>query len=177
MEKENFPELSLDLSKILEHLNSLNEDYEKIRYLRQYTHLLAVYAEHEPYKVESLLSKLPNVFQEEVWDFYIQENDVIEKTKDGSEKNDNEKQNVIKKRWLQGYNDKLEKLFYKRLKNEIGDFKMDNLQADDGKDIYGLFQKSYAPIGLHVDSGFNFEDQIYRPVSYTHLTLPTNREV
>ena len=74
----------------------------------------------------------------------------------------NKKQNVIKKRWLQGYNDKLEKLFYKRLKNEIGDFKMDNLQADDGKDVCGLFQKSYAPIGLHVDSGFNFESQIYR---------------
>ena len=55
-----------------------NEDYEKIRYLRQYTHLLAVYAEHEPYKVESVLSKLPNVFQEEVWDLYIQENDVFE---------------------------------------------------------------------------------------------------
>ena len=97
MEKENYPGLSLDLSKILEHLNTLNEDYEKIRYLRQYTHLLAVYAEHEPYKVESILSKLPNVFQEEVWDLYIQENDVIEKPKDGSEKNDNEKQNVIKK--------------------------------------------------------------------------------
>ena len=46
MEKENYPGLSLDLSKILEHLNTLNEDYEKIRYLRQYTHLLAVYAEH-----------------------------------------------------------------------------------------------------------------------------------
>ena len=74
----------------------------------------------------------------------------------------NKKQNVIKKRWLQGYNDKLAKLFCERLKNEIGDFKMDNLQADDGKDIYGLFQKSYAPIGLHVDSGFNFESQIYR---------------
>ena len=74
----------------------------------------------------------------------------------------NKKQNVVKKRWLQGYNDKLEKLFCERLKNEIGDFKMDNLQTDDGKNIYGLFQKSYAPIGLHVDSGFNFENQIYR---------------
>ena len=97
MQQENFPELNLDLSKILEYLNTLNEDNEKIRYLRQYTHLLAVYAEHEPYKVESVLSKLPNVFQEEVWDLYIQENDVIEETKDGSEKNGNEKQNVIKK--------------------------------------------------------------------------------
>ncbi len=45
----------------------------------------------------------------------------------------NKKQNVIKKRWLQGYNNKLEKLFCERLKNEIGDFKMDNLQAMNGK--------------------------------------------
>ena len=97
MENENYPELSLDLSKILEHLNNLNEDYEKIRYLRQYIHLLAVYAEHEPYQVESILSKLPNVFQEEVWDLYFQENDVIEDIMEVSEKNGNEKQNVIKK--------------------------------------------------------------------------------
>ncbi len=74
----------------------------------------------------------------------------------------NKKQNVIKKRWLQGYNEKLEKIFYDRLKNEIGDFKMDNLQTDDGKDILGLFQESYNPIGLHVDSGFNLKNFIYR---------------
>ncbi len=74
----------------------------------------------------------------------------------------NKKQNVIKKRWLQGYSKKLEDLFCKKLKNEIGDFKMDNLKADDGKDIYGLFQESYAPIGLHVDAGFNLENLIYR---------------
>ena len=74
----------------------------------------------------------------------------------------NKKQNVIKKRWLQGYNEKLEKLFCEKLKNEIGDFKMDNLKSDDGKDIYGLIQESYEPIGLHVDSGFNFENLIYK---------------
>jgi len=74
----------------------------------------------------------------------------------------NKKQNVIKKRWLQGYSKKLEDLFIKRLKNEIGDFKMDNLKTDDGKDIYGLFQESYSPIGLHVDAGFDFKDLIYR---------------
>ena len=38
------------------------------------------------------------------------------------------KQNVIKKRWLQGYNKNLENMFYERLRNEIGEFKMDNLQ-------------------------------------------------
>ena len=31
----------------------------------------------------------------------------------------NKKQNVIKKRWLQGYNKKLENLFCEKLKNEI----------------------------------------------------------
>ena len=74
----------------------------------------------------------------------------------------NKKQNVIKKRWLLDYSKELENLFYERLKEQIGDFKMDNLKTDEGKDIYGLFQESYNPIGLHIDGGFNFEDQIYK---------------
>ena len=74
----------------------------------------------------------------------------------------NKKQNVIKKRWLQGYNEKLEKLFCERHKKEIGDFKMDNLQDENGKDVYGLIQESYAPIGLHVDGGFELTNQIYK---------------
>jgi|TARA_B110000438_G_scaffold287830_1_gene320592 hypothetical protein len=74
----------------------------------------------------------------------------------------NKKQNVIKKRWLMEYSLEMEKLFYERLKNEIGDFKMDNLKTDEDKDIYGLFQESYNPIGLHIDGGFNLEDQIYK---------------
>ena len=52
----------------------------------------------------------------------------------------NKKQNVIKKRWLVEYGKDLERLFYKRLKNEIGDFKYDNLNTDNGKEILGLFQ-------------------------------------
>ena len=40
----------------------------------------------------------------------------------------NKKQNVIKKRWLIDYGKDLEKLFYNRLKNEIGDFKYDKFQ-------------------------------------------------
>ena len=74
----------------------------------------------------------------------------------------NKKQNVIKKRWLFDYGKELEELFFKRLKNEIGDFKYDNLKADDGSDILGLFQESYNPIGLHIDGGFNFNDVIYK---------------
>jgi len=74
----------------------------------------------------------------------------------------NKKQNVIKKRWLQGYSDKLEKLFLEKLRNEIGDFKMDNLVDENGKDVFGLIQESYAPIGLHVDGGFELKNQIYK---------------
>ena len=74
----------------------------------------------------------------------------------------NKKQNVIKKRWLLDYNKNLEKLFVDKLKNEIGDFKMDNLKTDNDNDILGLFQESYNPIGLHSDSGFNMKDIIYK---------------
>ena len=74
----------------------------------------------------------------------------------------NKKQNVIKKRWLMEYGKELERLFYERLKNEIGDFKYDNLKTEDGKDILGLFQESYNPIGLHIDGGFNLNDIIYK---------------
>ena len=74
----------------------------------------------------------------------------------------NKKQNVIKKRWLYNFGSELEELFYNKLKNEIGDFKYDNLKSEDGKDILGLFQESYNPIGLHIDGGFDFNNLIYK---------------
>ena len=74
----------------------------------------------------------------------------------------NKKQNVIKKRWLKNYSEELEALFYNRVKNEIGDFQMDNLQDEKGKDIFGLIQESHAPIGLHVDAGFELKNHIYK---------------
>ena len=66
----------------------------------------------------------------------------------------NKKQNVIKKRWLQGYNKILDGLYQTKLKDILGDFKMDNLQSDIGEDFLGLFQESFAPLDMHVDSGF-----------------------
>ena len=74
----------------------------------------------------------------------------------------NKKQNVIKKRWLQGFNVNLENIFKKRLEDEIGPFKMDNLKDENGNDILGLIQESYSPIGLHVDAGFDAKNQIYK---------------
>ena len=74
----------------------------------------------------------------------------------------NTKQNVIKKRWLKDTNQELESIFFERVSNEIGDFKMDNLKDEKKEDILGLFQESYNPIGLHVDAGFNTEEIIYK---------------
>ena len=74
----------------------------------------------------------------------------------------NKKQNVIKKRWLKNINNELENLFYSKIKNTIGNFKMDNLKDENNEDILGLFQESYNPIGLHVDAGFNSEEIIFK---------------
>ena len=74
----------------------------------------------------------------------------------------NKKQNVIKKRWLKNYNEELENLFYKKVKNEICDFKMDNLKDEKNFNIFGLFQESYNPIGLHVDAGFDLNEIIFK---------------
>ena len=107
-------------------------------------------------KTESPPKIIKNLYnKEEIQDF-------LELYKDLPVTTHNKKQNVIKKRWLQGYNEKLEKLFFERLKKEIGDFKMDNLKDENNKDVYGLIQESYAPIGLHVDGGFELKNQIYK---------------
>tara|TARA_B100001248_G_C27239671_1_gene388786 strand:+ start:50 stop:757 length:708 start_codon:yes stop_codon:yes gene_type:complete len=74
----------------------------------------------------------------------------------------NKKQNVIKKRWLKKFDDELENLFCERVRNEIGDFRMDNLKDEKNEDILGLFQESYNPIGLHVDAGFDLEEIIFK---------------
>ena len=74
----------------------------------------------------------------------------------------NKKQNVIKKRWLKKSDDELENLFCERVRNEIGDFRMDNLKDEKNEDILGLFQESYNPIGLHVDAGFDLEEIIFK---------------
>lgn len=74
----------------------------------------------------------------------------------------NLKQKVVKKRWLEGYGKELENLFISRLKSQIGDFKMDNLMTEDGKECFGLFQESVNPLKLHVDAGFNLNDLIYK---------------
>ena len=74
----------------------------------------------------------------------------------------NKAQKAIKKRWLQGYNEKLDKIFVTRLKNEIGDFKFDMLKSEEGKDFFGLIQQCYLPLPTHTDTGFDLNDTIYK---------------
>lgn len=76
----------------------------------------------------------------------------------------NKKQNVRKKAWLQNYNKDLDKIYFSKLRDALGDFKMDNLKSDSGEDYYGLFHESFSPLQMHVDSGFNKKDIIYKQV-------------
>ena len=74
----------------------------------------------------------------------------------------NKKQNVKKKRWISSFSEDLENWYYEKLKQVLGPFRMDNLVSEDKKEILGLFQESYSPIGLHVDSGFDQNNFFYK---------------
>ncbi len=76
----------------------------------------------------------------------------------------NKKQNIRKKAWIQNYNKELDKIYFNKLKDVLGDFKMDNLKSESGEDYYGLFHESFSPLPIHVDSGFHAEDIIYKQV-------------
>ena len=76
----------------------------------------------------------------------------------------NSKQNIRKKSWQQNFNKELDKIYFKRLKEALGDFKMDSLKSSKGEDYYGLFHESFSPLPIHVDSGFDEEAIIYKQV-------------
>ena len=76
----------------------------------------------------------------------------------------NKKQNVRKKSWIANYNKELDKIYFDKIKDVLGDFKMDTLKDKTEKYYYGLFHESFSPLSLHVDSGFNEEDIIFKQV-------------
>ena len=76
----------------------------------------------------------------------------------------NKKQNIRKKRWIQNYNRELDKIYFDKIKDVLGDFKMDNLKSETGEDFYGLYHESFLPLPLHADTGFNEEDIIFKQV-------------
>ena len=76
----------------------------------------------------------------------------------------NNKQNIRKKAWLQNFNKELDEIYFSRLKEVLGDYKMDSLKSDKGEDYYGLFHESFSPLPMHVDSGFDEGATIYKQV-------------
>ena len=76
----------------------------------------------------------------------------------------NKKQNIRKKVWIKNYNKELDKIYFNKIKDVLGDYKMDNLKSQTGEDYYGLFHESFSPLPIHVDSGFHAEDIIYKQV-------------
>ena len=76
----------------------------------------------------------------------------------------NKKQNIRKKVWIKNYNKELDKIYFNKIKDVLGDYKMDNLKSETGEDYYGLFHESFSPLPIHVDSGFHAGDIIYKQV-------------
>jgi len=73
MQSENNVQLKLDISEAIDHANSVENRWEKLRYLRQFARLLTKYAEHEPFQVEKIVSEMPREIREEIWKIYSEE--------------------------------------------------------------------------------------------------------
>lgn len=88
---------------------------------------------------------------------------------------DNKRQKIIKKKWPIDFNKELQIKYTQKLKEVIGDYEMDNPDTREGKKSLGLFQESYMPVTLHVDTGFDFEKIIFKqtllPLSDTGETI------
>ena len=76
----------------------------------------------------------------------------------------NKKQNIRKKGWVQNYNKELDRLYSKKIREVIGDYKMDSLTSENGDELFGLFHESFSPLPLHVDSGFSEINIIFKQV-------------
>ena len=78
---------------------------------------------------------------------------------------------VRKKSWVKNYNKELDEMYFGKLKEILGDYKMDTLKSDKGEEYYGLFHESFSPLPLHVDTGFDLNAIIYKQV-ITPLIAP-----
>jgi hypothetical protein len=74
----------------------------------------------------------------------------------------NKRQKIIKKKWIASFYTNLQKIFIQKLKKKLGNFKLDNPKTKNSLSSFGLFQESYKPVGLHVDTGFDFKKIIFK---------------
>ena len=88
---------------------------------------------------------------------------------------DNKRQKIVKKKWSDEFKKDLQNTYTKKLKKIISDFQMDNPRTKNGKKSLGLFQESFMPVTLHVDTGFDFDKVLYKqtllPLSDTGETI------
>jgi hypothetical protein len=75
---------------------------------------------------------------------------------------DNKRQKIVKKKWNINFYPTLQKIFIKKMKKKIGNFKLDNPKTKNNLSSFGLFQESHKPVGLHVDTGFNIKKIIFK---------------
>ena len=111
-------------------------------------------------QIKSLESspKILNIFSEKEIKMIQELYDIL------PEKVFNKKQNIRKKAWIQNHNKELDVLYFNKLKDILGDYKMDTLKSESGEDYYGLFHESFSPLPLHVDTGFDENAIIYKQV-------------
>ena len=74
----------------------------------------------------------------------------------------NVRQQIIKKKWSIKFYPDLQKKYLKKLTSVIGKFEMDNPETKENHKSLGLFQESFKPVTLHVDTGFDFNKIIYK---------------
>ncbi len=74
----------------------------------------------------------------------------------------NQRQKIVKKKWSKKFFPELQSVYKKKLKSVIGNFSMDNPNNKSGEESLGLFQESFMPVSLHVDTGFDFNKIIYK---------------
>ena len=74
----------------------------------------------------------------------------------------NQRQKIIKKKWSNNFFPELQHLYKEKLKSIISDYVMDNPKTKNDLESLGLFQESFKPVSLHVDTGFDFNKIIYK---------------
>ena len=78
----------------------------------------------------------------------------------------NKRQKIKKKKWITSFYSNLQKKIVQKLKKKLGNFKLDNPKTKNRFESFGLFQESYKPVSLHVDTGFNFKKIIFKQILF-----------
>ena len=72
----------------------------------------------------------------------------------------NQRQRIVKKKWASNFFPDLQTTYKKKLQSIIGNYEMDNPTTKDGFESLGLFQESFSPVTLHVDTVI-FKNRFY----------------